>query len=117
MFSRKGVSLPINMLVILSVAVIVLLAVVAFFMGGMETGAVDDQAAISACCSPVSSFQLCDLGTWEDVRDEGYLDECSQDIGERYPGYRQGDPCASVGRSEVPCGHYVPGGPRNCPGC
>ncbi|RLJ03467.1 MAG: hypothetical protein DRP11_00625 [Candidatus Aenigmatarchaeota archaeon] len=39
MVGRKGVSLPINTLVILAIAIIVLLAIVAFFMGAFTPGA------------------------------------------------------------------------------
>jgi len=52
----KGISLPINMIVIIAISVIVLLAIAAFFMGGFIGGSttISDQSALSSGC-----------GTWK----------------------------------------------------
>ena len=60
-FDKKGISLPVNMLVILSTAVIVLLAVVAFFMGAFDTGGMEESAMRSQCCTyAINTLRACD---------------------------------------------------------
>lgn len=50
----KGIELPINILVVIAIAVIVLLAMVALFMGGFKpAGAVSAEAAWSDSCRQV----------------------------------------------------------------
>ncbi len=91
--AKKGISMPINMLVILAVAVIVLLAVVAFFMGGFETDPVDEQAIRNACCSEVVTQGHCGPGADED---QGWDDLADND-----------DFNATVGGDEVVCGEHL----------
>ncbi len=52
----KGVELPINVLVIVSLAVIVLLGIVALFTGvfGVTGGGLTNEAALRNSCSPVA---------------------------------------------------------------
>lgn len=67
MTTKKGIALPINMLVILAVAVIVLLAVVAFFMGSFETGTVDEQTVLNECCGQVVRYGECHVDNWHNL--------------------------------------------------
>jgi len=93
--------MPINMLVILAVAVLVLLAVVAFFMGGFDSGDFDAQTVTNRCCRPASANpELCQ-GQWGDGDWIEY----------------HGDPAeVEVGGEEVRCADYVPS-PSQCPAC
>lgn len=61
MFDRKAIALPINMLVILAIAIIVLLAVVAFFMGVFtgQTGQMTRQQKITECCQKYVNQGCC----------------------------------------------------------
>jgi len=54
---RKGIELPVNVLVIVAIAVIVLLGLVALFMGGFGgfAGSVESTNAWSNACGPVLS--------------------------------------------------------------
>ena len=108
---KKGISLPVNMLVILAVAVIVLLALVAFFMGGFETGAIEDRNKINMCCGPVSTFQYCNEGSWSSE-----LTGLSCDAPEDSP-VSNADVCVQVGGEWHDCSSVIPGGPGNCPAC
>lgn len=73
---NKGISLPINMLVILSVSVIVLLAVVAFFMGAFETEEMEEESLRQQCCQEVVfTHNMCDPGAENDDWDEVDVDE------------------------------------------
>lgn len=103
--TKKGISLPTNMLVILAVAVLVLFAIVAFFSSGFETGPVDDRVVINACCSLVVSNEHCNEGSW-DPSLVG-LSQCDDQVGEV---------CVEVGGHESICSDYVPS-PNQCPPC
>ena len=82
MSKRKGVALPINMLVILAVAVIVLLAVVAFFMTGFDTSPVDQQQIRNACCGEVVAAGYCGPGADEDAEWDDVEENLTVTIGE-----------------------------------
>ena len=57
----KGISLPVNMLVIIIVAIIVLLALVALFLGGYTgVGVIDAAGAKGKACSVVINNQCND---------------------------------------------------------
>ncbi|GEM_PF-2188936 len=111
MAAKKGVTLPINMLVILAVAVIVLLAIVAFFMGGFETGAVDEQTVINRCCSPVATFGHCAETSWTEE-----LTALDCDAPDDSP-VSTAEVCVQVGGEWHDCSNVIPGGPQNCPAC
>lgn len=83
--NEKGVSLPVNLIVILSVSIIVLLAVVAFFTGAWQTGELEEEALRNECCLNY-------------VRD---LDGCNQ--ASEYHGEEWGDLDISVADGEVDC--------------
>ncbi len=105
MTTDKGISLPINMLVILAVAVIVLLAVIAFFTGGFDTGPVEDRTVINSCCSPVVTYRHCGEDSWDP--ELSGMSEC---------GDMEGDVCVDIGGRERVCSEYVPR-PSECPAC
>jgi len=88
--------MPVNMLVILAIAVLVLLALTAFFMGGFEPGPIEDEAVINSCCSPMARNQeLCEED-WDTVHEP--------------------DGEVEVGGEEVPCSQYV-ASPSDCTVC
>jgi len=97
MNDKKGIALPINMLVILSISIIVLLAVVAFFMSGFQTGAIDDQTIVNECCSPVSRDpDLCNKESWTGLHD--------------------GDGKVEIGGETKSCSEVLES-PAKCPSC
>lgn len=105
MFLKKGLSMPVNMLVILAVAVLVLLAVVAFFMGGFDPGAIEGETVVNECCAPTARNQeLCD-DSWSDEASWG-----------QYHDFEGGEAVVTVGGEEVPCSQYVPS-PGQCSPC
>lgn len=59
--SDKGISLPINMLVVLAISIVVLLAVVAFFMGtfGGQASGIREKGKINACCQDYVAGGYC----------------------------------------------------------
>lgn len=71
--SKKGISLPINMLVILAVAVIVLLAVVAFFFSNVVTSnkSVSLSTAWSNACTRVITTYGCSVDSVNSALDAG----------------------------------------------
>ncbi|RLJ03791.1 MAG: hypothetical protein DRP08_02995 [Candidatus Aenigmatarchaeota archaeon] len=71
--SKKGISLPINMLVILAVAVIVLLAVVAFFFSNVvKSGeSVSLSTAWSNACTRVITTYGCSVDSVNSALDAG----------------------------------------------
>lgn len=48
---KEGISLPVNLIVILSVSIIVLLSVVSFFIGVWRTDEIETDALRDACCT------------------------------------------------------------------
>ncbi|MFP4116892.1 MAG: hypothetical protein ACLFQ8_01155 [Candidatus Aenigmatarchaeota archaeon] len=99
MAAKKGIALPINMLVILAVAVIVLLSVVAFFMGQWDPGAVEAQNVVNNCCHPVATnpTEYCNESSW------GGEDNSLHDN-------------VTVSGNEIECSEYV-SSPSDCPAC
>lgn len=84
----KGAELPVNMLIIVVLAVIVFIATVAFFMGvwGPSTGGVNVEAVKNTGCNRlVSSGCGSTAITLEDVDDDGTR-ETLQDICNEYYG-------------------------------
>ncbi len=112
MSKRKGVALPINMLVILAVAVIVLLAVVAFFMGGFETGPVDRQTMISQCCSSVVTFNQCAESDWSNVIG---LESCNENGATTEDD--DADTCVTIRGEKIDCDEELDIDPNECPAC
>ncbi|MFB6076013.1 MAG: hypothetical protein ABEK17_02615 [Candidatus Aenigmatarchaeota archaeon] len=53
MKNKKGVSLPVNVLVILAIAVIVLVGLISFFSGSMSgsSESISNQQVFSTCCT------------------------------------------------------------------
>jgi len=82
----KGAELPINVMIIVVLAIIVFIAMVAFFMGvwGPSTGGVNVEAVKNTGCNRLVSSG-CDSTaiTLEDVNDDGTV-ETLQDICNRY---------------------------------
>lgn len=62
---KKGMTLPVELLVVLIVAVIILLAVILFYYGGWKgKAAIDTQTALNMACGVVAS-NLCAQGAWD----------------------------------------------------
>ncbi|MFB6076014.1 MAG: hypothetical protein ABEK17_02620 [Candidatus Aenigmatarchaeota archaeon] len=59
--NKKGVSLPVNVLVILAIAVVVLLGIVAFFAGGMDPTkeSMNKQSVLDRCCATFAQMGGC----------------------------------------------------------
>ncbi|MFP4115749.1 MAG: hypothetical protein ACLFTQ_00885 [Candidatus Aenigmatarchaeota archaeon] len=110
MASGKGISLPVNVLVILSVAIIVLLSVVAFFMAGLDLGAVEEERVVTQCCSGVARNpeEYCDLSvdSWDNVPGVPEIEDDKED--DNYGIEVEGE--------ELKCSDYV-GDPSDCPEC
>jgi len=69
----KGISLPINLIVVIALAVIVLLGVAAFFMGGFTAGTVrmtDTQAWNDGCAT--WRMRGCKLSDVDDIKIQNY---------------------------------------------
>ncbi len=65
--NRKGISLPINTLVIVAIAVIILLAVAAFFMGVWtpSSGGMQELAAKNQACGQLMNIGCADAEAWQ----------------------------------------------------
>ncbi|MCD6557858.1 MAG: hypothetical protein J7K31_02385 [Candidatus Aenigmarchaeota archaeon] len=71
---KKGVSLPINMIIIMIIAVLALLVILAFFMPGWfkQTGTIDVETAFTKGCNSLSILHNCDPDTVEDIIIPGF---------------------------------------------
>lgn len=69
---RKGMSLPINVIVILAVAVIVLLLIVSFFASGtgQQTSQISYQTALTKACNQYKTVHDCTEEGIEEVEVE-----------------------------------------------
>ncbi len=71
---RKGVSLPINMIIIMIIAVLALLVIIAFFMPGWfgQTGSIDVETAFNRGCNTLATLRGCDADAVEDIIIPGF---------------------------------------------
>jgi len=93
----KGISLPINMIVIIAISVIVLLAIAAFFMGGFLRGSVtisDQQALSDGCgiwknrgCVPDENFNITGYDWNLDNQTDDLFDACLRILGDGSTAY------------------------------
>lgn len=76
--SKKGISLPVNVLVVLAIAIVVLLGVVAFFTGSLKPARTSTEAMnnFKACCT---SYVL--NGCKPDITKKGETFTCPADVG------------------------------------
>ena len=77
--ARKGMSLPIEMIVVIAIAVLVLVVIVAFFIGGIgpQISRMSDQDAIAQGCTKAGACLI----PWETNRIPGYNATCGGESG------------------------------------
>jgi len=80
---RKGISLPVEMIVIIAIAVLVLVVIVTFFVGGAgsQIGLISDQDALARGCTSFAINYNCNVGRISEVQISGYKATCGGKTG------------------------------------
>ena len=78
MINRKGISLPIETIVIIALAVLVMVVVVVFFVSGSskQLNAMSDQQALTQGCTDLVIRYNCDINSVGQVKISGYNGDC-----------------------------------------